>query len=81
MGGNDMCKILQESQELQKHLASIAGKGSVSIMGVDFADFSLKMAQTVQVLNAVISQNANSGIGIGFDIKFILRKCRELGLY
>lgn len=80
MGGDEMEGILEESQKLQDHLTNIAGRGSVNIMGVDFGDFSLKMAQTIQVLNSVISQNANSGIGIGFNIRFVVEGCKQLGL-
>lgn len=80
MGGGNIQQILHESQQLQKHFHSMSKGGNVIMMGIDFADFALKMANTNKILSDVLAQNANSGIGIGFDIRFVFDKLKELGI-
>jgi len=79
IGGKDLGEISAESKDLQRYLDSIAGSGCVELMGIDFPEFARLVARSLQLMDAVINDNANSGIGIGFHIRFALQACRELG--
>ena len=49
-------------------------------MGIDFGAFGKLMAEGMLLIRQVLELNANTGIGIGFSIEFVVERCRELGL-
>jgi S1-C subfamily serine protease len=80
LGGADLDELGKAARALQAHCKSIAGRGGVQIMGIDFGGFSQLMAEGMQLIQQVLEANANTGIGIGFSIEFAAHKCTELGL-
>ena len=80
VGAQDMKAICDECAKLTKHLHAVASQGGVQIMGVDFVGFAGLMAQSLELVKRALDANANTGIGIGYHIRFALDKCRELGL-
>lgn len=50
-------------------------------MGIDFGQFAALMSESFLISNQIIESNANSGIGIGFHIKFVLEECNQLGCW
>lgn len=81
LGGAELDKLDKRAIELRKHYQQIAGRGSVKIMGIDFGEFANLMAESLLLIDAVLKANANTGIGIGFKIKFVNDAYNKLGLY
>ena len=84
VGAEDMSTVSNECARLEQYLDQVASGGQVQmrvgILGLDFAEFAKLLAQSFRITRRVIDANANSGIGVGFHIRFALEKCRELGL-
>jgi hypothetical protein len=69
--------MAEEAARLREYCLTIAGRGSVQIMGIDFGGFAGLVAQTNLLLSRLIEANANSGIGIGLHINHVLAELRE----
>ncbi len=69
--GADLSAMASEAQRLNSHCKQIKGGGSVNIMGIDFASFAEMIGHSLEISSAIIEANANSGIGVGFNIKFV----------
>jgi len=80
LGGQHIQALGQQVAQLSNHCAGIAKQGSVQIMGIDFGSFANMMAQGLAAMSQVIEANANSGIGIGFQIQFVNAEFDRLGL-
>lgn len=80
LGHSDLSELARAADQLRLHCEVGAGTGSVRIMGIDFGAFSGLMAEGMLLLREAIKANANTGIGIGFSIRFVNEKCRELGI-
>ncbi|WP_418894057.1 S1 family peptidase [Limibacterium fermenti] len=78
LGSSELNSISAESNKLIEHCKSIAGRGSVSIMGIDFNSLTNMIGRSFAVSNAIIEANANSGIGIGFNIKYVAEKYKDI---
>ena len=72
--------LRKEVFQLSKHLKAIEGQGSVAIMGIDFGSFAKMMGQSLIIIDQVLLANANSGIGIGFNIDYVNQEFDRLGL-
>lgn len=81
LGGQDLENIAPQLQQLSQHCAAIAGRGRVEIMGINFGDFAAMMAQGLGAMSQVIHANANSGIGIGFNIQFVNTELQKRNLF
>jgi hypothetical protein len=80
LGGKDLEQLSLQAQQLGIHCQQVASHGSVQIMGVDFGNFASLMSQSLLLIDEVLRANANAGIGIGFLIKFVEKKCNDLGI-
>lgn len=80
LGGKDLEALKDAAEQIRMHCQAMVGRGSAQIMGIDFGSFSQLMAEGMLLIREVLEANANSGIGIGFTIKFVHDKCRELGI-
>lgn len=80
LGTIEARNIEQRSEELRQYCNSIAGRGSVQLMGIDFGQFAQLMAESFLLSQQIIQSNANTGIGIGFKIKYVAEECKKLGL-
>ena len=80
LGGADLQALAQSAEQLRMHCQNSAGSGSVQIMGIDFGKFSQMMAEAMLILRQSLESNANSGIGIGFSIRFVTEQCTALGI-
>jgi S1-C subfamily serine protease len=80
LGGQSLQTLGQQVAQLANQCASIANRGSVQIMGIDFGQFANMMAKGLGAMSQVIEANANSGIGIGFKIHSMDSEFDRLGL-
>jgi len=80
MGGAQLDALRQEVGQLSRHCQGVAGRGQVVIMGVDFGAFARMMAGGFSVMDQLLQANANSGIGIGFDIRHVNTEYTNQGL-
>lgn len=80
LGAQDLGELQAAAEQLRTHCQQIAGRGSVQIMGIDFGRFSSLMAEAMLLIREVLEANANTGIGIGFSIRFISERCQEVGI-
>ena len=80
LGAVEMSEMSREADQLRSYLDNLGSRGSVTILGVDFAEFARLSARSFYFIKQVIDANANSGIGIGYHIEFALQKCHELGI-
>ncbi|HEI9774288.1 serine protease [Klebsiella pneumoniae] len=62
----------QEISQLRQYLASVSQQGNVAIMGVNFGQMADMFGRSLQIVSDMMSQNANSGIGIGFSIQPVI---------
>ncbi|PSV29316.1 trypsin-like peptidase domain-containing protein [Photobacterium sp. GB-72] len=69
LGGGSLNSLRPPIAELTAHCQEIA-QGSVSIMGIDFGRLAQLIANGLSAITDALESNANSGIGIGFKIKF-----------
>lgn len=79
LGAQSLQALGSQVNQLARHCAGIANRGSVQIMGIDFGQFANMMAQGLGAISQVIEANANSGIGIGFKIDYANQECVKLG--
>lgn len=79
LGAKQLQGVSQKAKQLQNHCNSLVGRGGVHIMGIDFGKFAALMSDSFLISNLIIESNANSGIGIGFHIKFVVEDCKKLG--
>nr|WP_180205490.1 serine protease [Pseudomonas sp. SbOxS1]NYU05600.1 trypsin-like serine protease [Pseudomonas sp. SbOxS1] len=80
MGGDSLQNLSPQLEQLTRHCAAVATRGSVAINGINFGDFATMLAQGLGAISRVIEANANSGIGIGFHIRFVNAELSRLGL-
>lgn len=80
MGGSSLEALAPQVAQLSSQCAAIANRGSVVIMGINFGDFAAMMAQGLSAISQVIHANANSGIGIGFHMRYVNEELRNRGL-
>ncbi|MGF7028452.1 S1 family peptidase [Sphingobacterium multivorum] len=80
LGAIEAKNIEQRSEELKQYCNSIAGRGSVQLMGIDFGQFAQLMAESFLLSQKIIQSNANTGIGIGFKIEYVVEECKRLNL-
>lgn len=79
-GETDLDALSNQAGQLIQHCQTIAGRGGVAIMGVDFGAFANLMSQSLQLVAEVLKLNANTGIGIGFHIRHVVAECKKLGI-
>jgi len=77
LGSQDLQQLRIAAEQLYSHCQQIAGKGSVQIMGIDFGGFSSLMAKSMLLIREVLEANVNTGIGIGYSIRFVFEKCQQ----
>lgn len=70
--GDQADAFSQEIAQLRQYLSSASQHGSVEIMGVNFGQMADMFGRSLQIVSDMMSQNANSGIGIGFSIQPIV---------
>lgn len=70
--GDQADAFSQEIAQLRQYLSSASLHGSVEIMGVNFGQMADMFGRSLQIVSDMMSQNANSGIGIGFSIQPIV---------
>jgi hypothetical protein len=80
LGAQDLNRLQTAAKQIRAHCQQMAGRGSVQIMGIDFAGFSALMAEAMLLIQEVLEANANTGIGIGFSIQFVAQRCQEAGI-
>ena len=80
LGAQDLAQLRAAAEQLRAHCQAIAGRGGVQIMGIDFGSFSQMQAEAMLLIREVLEANANTGIGIGFAIDFVLAACKSLGI-
>lgn len=80
VGGGQLDQLGPQVDQIVRHCAALTQQGSVEIMGVNFGTYAAMMAQGFGALSKVINQNANCGIGIGFNICFANDQIRSMGL-
>ncbi|MFC0682918.1 serine protease [Lysobacter korlensis] len=80
MGGSSLEALAPQVAQLSNQCAAIANRGSVEIMGINFGNFAAMMAQGLSAISQVIQANANSGIGIGFHIRYVNAELQSRGL-
>ena len=80
MGGSSLEALAPQIAQLSGRCAAISNRGSVVVMGINFGDFAAMMAQGLGAISQVIHANANSGIGIGFHIRFVNAELQSRGL-
>jgi S1-C subfamily serine protease len=68
LGGAGLENLKAKTSELRRYCGRMAG--TVVIMGVNFKEFATMAADGFEAVCSALDQNANSGIGIGFDISF-----------
>jgi hypothetical protein len=79
-GDPEMQEVDKEMGQLLGYLDGIKGRGSVSLMGVNFAEFAGVMARVVTLTNELLRRNSTTGIGLANSIFPVTEKCRELKL-
>ncbi len=80
LGGADLDNLQQVARQIQDHWHRIGGRGGVVIMGIDFGAFTSLMADAMVLIKQVLEANANTGIGIGYSIRFVSDECARLGI-
>lgn len=78
LGAADLEALAKSAEQVRSHCQTIAGRGSVQIMGIDFGAFSQLMAEGMLLVRETLEANANTGIGIGFSITFASQRCATL---
>lgn len=79
-GDPQMQAVDAEMKQLQDYLASIRERGTVAIMGVNFAEFALAMSRIASLTNEIIRLDSTTGIGIANSILPVVEKCASLKL-
>jgi S1-C subfamily serine protease len=77
LGAQDLNQLQKAAKQLRAHCQLLAGRGGIQIMGIDFGGFSSLMAEAMLLIQDVLEANANTGIGIGYYIDFVVEKCKE----
>jgi len=80
LGASNLQNISSQIEQVSRYCHQISNRGSVFISGIDFGQFAQLMADSLLIGNKVIKANANSGIGIGFNIKFVTMTCESKGI-
>jgi len=78
LGGIDLYKINRNLNEIYEHFQNMGKMAQVKIVGVDFGRFAQLISSAFAVFREVLEANANSGIGIGYKIEFVMQKLEEL---
>lgn len=78
LGGTAIDNLNEKAKELREQCQQMASRGSAVIMGINFSNFAQMMAESLILINQVVDANANSGIGIGFKIKYITDEYNKL---
>jgi hypothetical protein len=79
-GAIQLNQLRQQVAQLGQYSQGLAGRGSVIVMGIDFGGFANMMSQGFLVIDQILQANANSGIGVGFDIDHVNQEYGRLGL-
>jgi hypothetical protein len=79
-------QLATEAQQLEAYCAALAnpqqtgGAASVvQIQGIDFRQFAAMVARSNRLIRRMLEANANTGLGIGFNIDHVLKRCRDGG--
>lgn len=70
LGAASLHELGKPISDLSTHCEKIASQGSVGIMGVDFGQFARLTANGLGAISEALEANSNTGIGIGFKIRF-----------
>jgi hypothetical protein len=78
-----VCKKELEDVEKQikfihQHFQKLGGKAGVIISGIDFGEFAQFMSKALEILKYTLVMNANTGIGAGYRIDFVMKKLKEI---
>jgi hypothetical protein len=80
LGGIDLYKVNRNLNEIYEHFQNMGKMAQVKIVGLDFGRFAQLISSAFAVFREVLEANANSGIGIGYRIEFVMQKLKELKL-
>ena len=76
----DLDQISGILEEIHRHFQQMGGRAGVIISGVDFGQFAQLMSRAFSIFRVILEANANTGIGIGYRIEFVIQKLREIGI-
>lgn len=76
--GDEADAFGQEIQELRTVLAYYRQFGGVAFNGIDLGQIMDLFGRSLQITSIMLSQNANSGIGIGFSIQPVVEVVNQL---
>jgi len=79
-GSQELEKLKQESEQLENYCKAISKNMKFEITGIDFAGYIALISKAMKLIGNAITLNANTGIGIGYSIKFLEEDCRKLGI-
>ena len=71
--------LSNKAVQLQKQCKAIAGQITVKFGGINFGEFAKLMSESLVLSNSAIQLNANTGIGIGYNINYVVEECKKLG--
>ena len=74
----DLNQLNRDLELIYEHFQQMGGRAGVVIAGIDFGQFAQLMSKAFGVLRIILEVNANTGIGIGYSIKFVTQKLKEI---
>lgn len=78
IGGEKLDELAPKVDQIVKHCEELAQHGRVIMMGLDFGAYTAMVADGFSTLFETVTINANTGIGIGFNISFAENAIRSL---
>lgn len=74
----DLNQVSKDLEIIYRHFQQMGGRAGVIISGVDFGHFAQLMSKAFDIFRIILEVNANTGIGIGYKIKFVTQKLKEI---
>lgn len=71
-------QVSMNLEELHGHFQRMGGRAGVVISGVDFGQFAQLMSEAFGIFRVILEANANTGIGISYQIEFANQKLKEV---
>lgn len=75
----ELTAISDDLYQVEKQLKEIESVRNTKISGIEIEDMAIDCVEMVQDAIEILNENANSGIGIGYDIKYVLDALEEEG--
>lgn len=80
-GGGNLQALSEEIRDIERRASFMAGQGArAAFAGIDLGEMIRLMSGGLRVMSEIVNLNANSGIGIGFDIGHVNRAYDECKL-